>query len=171
VSPSSDRLIVLGKTGSPWGVRGWIKVVSYTEQPEDILHYPAWHLQTGAAPQIVQVEAGRRYGKGVIVKLSGIDTPEKARTLAGCPVAVHRSALPAPAEDEYYWADLEGLTVKDPQGRCLGQVGWMIQTGSTDAMVVQDEKGRQTAIPWRLGTVITKVSLATGEIFVDWDPL
>lgn len=152
-------------------MRGWVKVQSFTENVEDILTYSTWQLQENEGFRSLEIEAGRPYGKGVIVKFRGIDSPEKVRELAGRQVVIPRSALPDTGKDEYYWADLEGLAVIDQHGRCLGKVGWMIQTGSTDAMVVEDDEGHQIAIPWLQDTVILRVSLESGEIFVNWDPL
>jgi len=166
-----DKPVVIGRTSSPWGVKGWIKVISFTETVEDILTYPVWTLRGPRKELQLELEAGKRHGKGVIAKFKGFDTPEHVRELAGLEVVIHRSALPETGKNEYYWTDLEGLTVIDQHGKPLGTVQYLIETGANDCMVIQASEGGQIAIPWLLGSVVTRVSLETGEIFVDWDPI
>lgn len=167
----TEKMVVTGKTGSPWGVHGWIKVLSWTEQAETILSWPAWFLEKGEGWEPVEVEAGRKYGKGVVVKFRGCNTPEQAKLLGSRLVAIKRTELPGTAENEYYWTDLEGLTVIDQHGACLGTIVKLMATGSNDVMFVRAADGSEMALPWLPGSVVKEVSLSLGKITVDWDPV
>ncbi|OGT60128.1 MAG: 16S rRNA processing protein RimM [Gammaproteobacteria bacterium RIFCSPHIGHO2_12_FULL_45_12] len=161
--------LTVGKIGAAYGVKGWLKIVSYTEYGASLLDYEPWYLsQAGGNWTSVKIEQGRLYGKGIIAKFPGIDNPEDARLLTGKHIAITRAQLPDLANDEFYWSDLEGLTVINQRGQVLGTVNYLIETGSNDVLVVKGEKER--AIPY-LKHVILKVDLTQREIHVDWDDL
>lgn len=162
--------IKIGKLGSSYGIKGWIKVQSYTEFGLGILDYKPWFLsrdQTQWKP--IEVESGRAHGKGIIVKFVGINTPEEVAKLTGNLIGITRDQLPAVKKDEYYWTDLEGATVIDKDGKILGKVIYLIETGSNDVLVVKGDK--EHAIPFLPGDVILSVDLEKKEIHVDWEPL
>lgn len=162
--------IKIGKLGSSYGIRGWIKVQSYTEFGINILDYQPWFLsRDGEKWQTIQVEAGRLHGNRVIVKFAGINTPEEVSTLTGNLIWIERHQLPETSKDEYYWSDLEGLTVINKDGSILGQVSYLIATGSNDVLVVKGDK--EHAIPFLQGDVILSVDLQKKEIQVDWEPI
>lgn len=164
-------MVVIGKTGSPWGIHGWLKVLSYTEQAEGLLAWPEWFLQRNGCWELARIAEGRQYGRGVAVRLEGCTTPEQAALFRGCLVGIPRTSLPETDKDEYYWTDLEGLTVIDQHDKPLGTVVSLMATGSNDVMIVRTTDGKQTALPWLPGSVITRVDLANGKIRVNWDPL
>jgi len=109
------------------------------------------------------------HGKGIIVKFNGIHTPEEARQLTGKLIEIERSHLPTLPKNEFYWSDLEGLTVINKNGDILGKVIYLIETGSNDVLVVKGK--REFAIPYLLGSVVTSVDLEKQEIHVSWDIL
>ncbi len=161
--------ILVGKVGSTYGVKGWLKILSYTEVAANILDYSPWYIEDKDGWRTIELEASQQYGKGVIVKFSGIHTPEKARLLSGKKLAILRSELPVLEKDEYYWSDLKGLTVIDQHGKTLGKVSYLIATGSNDVLVVKGEK--EQAIPYLPGQVVTRVDLAESKIYVNWDEI
>jgi 16S rRNA processing protein RimM len=164
------KIIKVGKIGSTYGVRGWIKVLSYTEYGDNILDYKPWYLSKDKENwKPVEIEDGRMHGDRVIVKFKGIDTPEKAALLTGNVVGITRSQLPTLKENEFYWSDLEGLTVINKNGDILGNVIYLIETGSNDVLVVKGEK--EHAIPYLFGDVVLSVDLEKKEIHVDWELL
>lgn len=158
--------ITIGKIGSPYGIQGWLKIYTYTEYGANILQYSPWYLTEKDGWQPVQVEEGRVHGKGVVAKLAHFHTPEEARLLTGKTIAVQRTQLPALKKDEYYWSDLQGLTVIN-KGQALGKIIYLIATGSNDVLVVKGEK--EHAIPYLPDKVIKKVDIAKQEIHVDWE--
>ena len=132
--------MVLGKIGSAFGVQGWVRITSYTDPPDNILDYEAWYVQRAGQWQAIEVEDGRVTAKGVLVKLTGVDTPEEARLQTGMEIAVRRSELPPAAPGEYYWSDLEGLEAVTPAGARLGRVDHFRTTPGNTVVVVRGER-------------------------------
>lgn len=168
MSERASRLVIIGRVAGVYGVRGWIKVLSSTEPPEEILDYPSWQLRSGADWRPMTLIEGRRHGKGILAHLASCDDRDVARTLVGAEIAVPRSELPDPGPDRFYWADLEGLAVRTVGGIELGIVAHLLETGANDVLVVKGE--RERLIPYVRGTVVTEVDLEQGMILVDWDP-
>ena len=161
--------IVIGKVASTYGTRGWLKITSYTEFKDNILQYVPWYLEKANRWELIKIEDSRIQSKGIIVKLVGWDAPETARLLTGKKIAIQRSQLPVLSEDEYYWRDLVGLTVVNADGIKLGQVLYLIETGSNDVLVVKGET--EFAIPYLLDEVITRIDLKNRVIYVNWELL
>ena len=159
--------VILGRIVGLFGVRGWIKVYSYTEPREAVLDYRDWLLGRDGDWQWVELAEGKRHGKAVIARLEGIDDRDAAAELIGSDIGVDRDALPEPEEGHYYWADLEGLAVVHRDGSELGRVACLMATGANDVLVVDGPVER--LIPFVPGTVILDVDLARGVIRVDWE--
>jgi 16S rRNA processing protein RimM len=164
------KIIKVGKIGSTYGVRGWMKIRSYTEYGDSILDYTPWYLSKDENEwREVQIEEGRMHNDRVIVKFKGIDNPEEAALLTGHFIGITRAQLPELEKNEFYWSDLEGLTVINQHGDVLGKVIYLIETGSNDVLVVKGE--REHAIPYLPGDVVLSVDLEKKEIHVDWEIL
>ena len=155
--------VVIGKITGVHGVQGWLKFMPYTQEPENAARYQPWLL--GEKP--VTVTDYRRNGKGLLVKLDKLDDRDEAKALVGQQVSVERTALPA-LEKGHYWADLIGLQVINTEGKALGIVDSMLETGANDVLVVKQGK-HEFAVPYRLGSVITEIDLVQGTITVDWN--
>lgn len=161
-------LIVLGRIGGPHGVKGWVRIQSFTDPRENILSYGRWFLGQGAHWAPYELGNGRMQGKSIVALLDGVDTREAAESLRGCEIAIPRDELPPLPEGEYYWADLVGLRVHTVDGTDLGVVDHLIQTGANDVLVVRGE--RERLIPMVIGQYVTLVDLDAGRMEVDWDP-
>ena len=98
-----DPLLVMGRLGSPFGVKGWLHVTAYTELPENLLSYLPWYINRQGSWQKVEVISGRRHGKGLVVQLKDCSDRDAAALLTGTEVGVYRHQLPPAAADEYYW--------------------------------------------------------------------
>ena len=158
--------IVLGRITGPFGVRGWIKIVSYTEPPEQILDYPRWRADLpGQASRELRHVEGRRHGKGMVAKLEGIDDRDAAIALAKPELWVDRQELPALKEGEYYQADLIGLEVVNLAGELLGRVDHFLDMPASPVMVVVGERERW--LPAGPGSL--RIDRNRGRITVDWD--
>jgi len=163
----AEEFVCVGKVSGIFGVKGWIKVYSYTETRENILTYSPWTLTKGKESKEVQVIDGRRHGKTVVARLEGINDRDDAAELNGWEIFIHADQLPKAKQGEYYWADLVGLQVKTVEGTDLGIVQQMLETGANDVVVVLGE--RERLIPFLQGQTIIKIDLLAGEMLVDWD--
>lgn len=159
--------VVLGRIAGLFGVKGWVKVFSYTDPREAVLQYKRCSLRQDGRLREVRLAEGKRHGKSVIARIDGIDDRDAATALIGGELLVSRDALPETAPGEYYWRDLEGLRVLDADGRELGIVAYLLETGANDVLVVQGDKER--LIPFVQDKVIQDVDLAAGTISVDWE--
>jgi 16S rRNA processing protein RimM len=164
-------MVVLGRLAAPWGVKGWIKLDSYTDPPQAILDHQLWHV---ARPQggwdVVRVVDGRRHGtqRAVLVQIEGVASPEAARAWVQREVALPRSELPALASGEYYWDDLLGCSVATLEGTELGVVSHFHEFPASPVLAVRDG-ARERWIP--LGPRhLKRVDLEARRIVVDWDP-
>lgn len=159
--------VILGRISGLFGVRGWVKVYSYTEPREAVLNYDRWLLGRKDGWQEATVAEGQRHGKTVIVRIDGYDDRDQAAGLVGSEIGVPREQLPETGTDQYYWSDLEGLRVIHRDGTELGKVAYLLETGANDVLVVKGETER--LIPFVMDKVILGVDLAKGEIRVDWE--
>ena len=109
----------------------------------------------------------KQNGAILLVKFPGRDTPEDARLLTGANICIKRSQLPALENNEYYWSDLQGLTVINTENINLGVVNHLLTVGNNDVLVVKDK--REYLIPYLMGQYVLSVDLANKVIRVDWD--
>lgn len=175
--PSETEYLVVGKIGAPYGVRGWAKLYSYTEQVDNLLDYDPWYTHpqnskdaaTGDGGWVIaSVTEAKTHGKGLVAKFKGCDDRDAAARLTGQEIAIRRDQLPPATEGEYYWSDLKGLTVVTLDGVSLGVVDHLLETGANDVLVVKGD--RERLIPYVLGPIVTTVDLVAGTMKVDWDP-
>lgn len=172
---SSQDLVTLGKLGAVYGVKGWLKVHSYTDDAESIFDYSPWELSLGGQSRVLKVTDWRRHNKGLIAKFDGVDDREDAQRLVGIEISVALNSLPELEDDEFYWRDLIGMRVVNASGYDMGEVVRMMETGSNDVLVVKanskDAFGkRERLIPFVEGDFIKHVDKTTKSIEVDWDP-
>jgi 16S rRNA processing protein RimM len=164
----SDRLIKLGHVAGVLGVQGWVKIHSYTDPRDNILNYASWNLVSpDQSSQAYVLEEGRTQGKTLVAKLKGIEDRDDAVLLLDQVITVQRGQLPEANPGEYYWSDLEGLTVVNTAGAVFGTVTKLIATGANDVLVVQGDEER--LIPFVPEQVIKSVELDEGRIIVAWD--
>lgn len=168
-------MIVLGRIVAPYGVKGWLWLHPFGDDPERWREIKRWWLGSDEKEysgwRAWPLQAMRRQGKGWIVKLTGIDDRGGAEQLAGQYVGAPRAALPAPEEGEYYWADLIGLQVVNGRQESLGRVAEMIESGAHAVMVVTEGEGEaaiERLLPF-VGQVVKEVDVPAGVIRVDWE--
>jgi 16S rRNA processing protein RimM len=173
-SKKHEGLVVLGRFTAPYGVKGWIKIHSFTDPMENILNYNSWLVESGGQMLPVRLEAGKRHGKGLIAKLAGVNTPEEATRWRGREIMMPQSDLPDLEAGEYYWSQLENLLVYTESGVLLGRVSHLMETGANDVLVVKGTAEsidrEQRLIPWLPDQVVKEVDLDSGLMRVDWDP-
>ena len=171
--------IELGKIVGVWGVKGWLKIFSYTRNRQDIGLYDEWLLvqqrlkspQSVSDWQSVKVKNCRSQGQNIVAQLDGIDDRDQAHALIGQKIFIQRSQLPVLSEGEYYWMQLIGLDVVTKQGEAIGTVTSMLETGANDVFVVTDspENDKQERLIPNINEVVAKVDLMTNTLIVDWD--
>ncbi|MGB2741546.1 MAG: ribosome maturation factor RimM [Cognaticolwellia sp.] len=167
--------VILGKVGAVYGIKGWLKIHSFTDDHEAILDYFPWSLKLGNKIQSVEITDWRKHNNGLVVKVAGIDDRDVAQKLVGSEIFVSEDALSDLPEGEFYWRDLIGMTVVTDKGYDLGQVSDIMETGANDVLVVKanlkDGFGKkERLIPYLMDQVILSVSAEDKQICVDWDP-
>lgn len=163
-----DGPIVVGRVCSVYGVKGWVRVYSYTQPKTNILNYSPWYLGGNGRWLERCVVDAKTHGDGVLALLEGYEDCAQARGSIGQEVAVYRSQLPEPGAGEYYWADLIGMRVMNREGTEFGTVTGLIETGVHDILVVQGERKR--LIPFISGIYVYSIDLVLRRIAVDWYP-
>ena len=165
------EFLSVGRITSAHGIKGWVKLDSYTSPTINICSYkPLFWRQPGAGSewQVVKLAECRQQGKSVVARLDGCNDRNGAELLRGRELAVKRSQLPAADEGEYYWIDIIGLRVITVDQVELGIVDEIMETGSNEVLVVKGDRKR--LIPFIQGEVVQRVSIDEGVIEVDWDP-
>ncbi|WAR45423.1 ribosome maturation factor RimM [Methylomonas rapida] len=166
--PNSDYLNA-GEISGVFGVKGLVKVFSFTEPRENIVRYSPWLLQKNDQSWEVKVVSGQRHGNVVVAELENISDRDAALALMGAKILIRKQQLPKPKPGEYYWADLVGLRVETESGLKLGIVDHLLETGANDVLVVRDGE-RERLIPFLQRQTVLKIDLAAGVMIVDWDP-
>jgi 16S rRNA processing protein RimM len=161
----TNKMIVMGRIGGPFGIKGWIKVQPFTGGLDGLLEHQGWWLGRDGRWERIQVEDGAVHGRTLIAKLQGCEDRQAAARLKGLEIAIPRDQLPASADGEYYWSDLIGLEVANREGVALGRIARLIETGASPVLVVEGE--RERLIPFAQ-TVIVSVNLADRRLTVDW---
>ncbi len=166
---SNTNCVFIGRFGAAHGVKGYISVQSDTERKEDILTYKPWLVAT-ANGQLKEVKytAILSTNKKIVVKVDGYDDREQVQVLTGKSIAIDKAKLPKLSQDEYYWHELIGLTVKNKADVILGQVVDMMETGSNDVLIVEQET-KQHLIPYLPGDFVLEIDLDSQLMLVDWD--
>ncbi|MCA1978389.1 MAG: ribosome maturation factor RimM [Thiobacillus sp.] len=155
----------MGRVAAPFGVKGWVKLQPFSEDPGALMDFESWRIGRGEQQRHYTVEAVQDHGNALVAKLEGVDDRDAAYALRGQEISVAREALPPPEENAFYWSDLVGLTVVNLQGVELGKVDSLMETGAHDVLVV---KGRRvTLIPF-VAAIVGEVDLTRGTIVADW---
>ncbi len=158
---------MLGRITGPFGIRGWLKVASFTDPPGQILDFPRWRADAPGEPaRELKAAEGRAHGKGFVVRLEGVDDRNAAIALGKPELWVERDELPALAAGEHYRADLVGFEVVNLAGESLGRLDHFVDLPANPVMVVIGERERWLPVgPGRL----LRVDRKRGRITVDWD--
>jgi 16S rRNA processing protein RimM len=164
---ATEKWVILGRVSGVFGLKGWLKVQSYTEPRDNIVGFGAWTLRMNGVDHSFEVEEGHSHAGSVVAKLNGVDDCDRARDWVGADIVVPREQLPATAAGELYWTDLEGLEVRTTSGIVLGKIDHLLATGSNDVLVL--DSSPQRLIPF-VGAVVKDVDLEGRVIVVDWSP-
>jgi 16S rRNA processing protein RimM len=161
----------MGRIVAPFGIKGWVKIQPYGDDPLDWAEMPQWWLAPSedapeSACQMHALRDCRAHGNQLIASFEGITDRNAAETLKGLFVAAPREAMPDTDEDEYYWADLIGLAVVNQQGVELGVVDNLLSTGAHDVLRIKDGD-TERLIPF-VQAYVLEVDTAARRVLVDW---
>lgn len=166
-----ENLVVMGRIVAPYGVFGWLKVVPDTETLDSLFDFDTWWIGKDDNWRELDVVEAKIHNDVLVVKLQGINDRDAAFACKGKQVAVPRDALPEAEENEYYWSDLIGLSVKNQQDVVFGEISDVFETGANDVIVVSSKDGvesRERLIPFTAQTILD-VNLKAKTMLVDWD--
>ena len=183
----ADALEV-GRILDAWGVKGWVKVLPHSAEPEALLNANTWFLQAPEArfrpgfsafsgTVSLALDECKLHSGAVVAKITGFDDRNAAEALRGARIFLSRSTFPSAAKDEYYWVDLLGLEVINREGVSLGTVRDLMTTGPHSVLCVEyqalAEDGCASAaermIPF-VAAYVDAVDVAGKRITVDWQP-
>lgn len=183
-----DDAVEVGRILDAWGVKGWLKILPHSTDPEALFAARSWFLQPPDAKfrpgfnafsgtVSIAVDEAKTHSDSVVAKVAGLDDRTTAEALRGARIFLPRSSFPAASKDEYYWVDLIGLDVVNREGVALGSVRDLMATGPHSVLCVEytakQEDGSEAAaermIPF-VSAYVDNVDIAGKRITVDWQP-
>ena len=183
-----DDALEVGRILDAWGVKGWVKILPHSTDPEALFSAKTWYLQAPDAKfrpgfslfsgtVSLSVDESKNHSGSVVAKFTGLDDRNAAEALRGARIFLSRSSFPAASTDEYYWVDLIGLCVVNREGIALGCVRDLMATGPHSVLCVeytstQEDGNSITAermIPF-VSVYVDAVDIAGKCITVDWQP-
>ena len=168
----SGKKILVGKISNPHGIKGWVKVISFTDPIENILSYKKWTISDNETEKTYCLEDSRIQGnKKIVIKLEGVNNRDDADLLKNLQIEINRSDLPKLEENSYYWEDLVDFNVIDIKGMQVGKVDSLFRTGSNDVLVIINETKQRLLVPFVMEEVIKYVDLDKELISIDWAEL
>lgn len=185
--------VEVGRILDAYGVKGWVKVQSFSDDPKALLASKRWFLKAspdqvrrrvgpgnGSAlsslPPALQIINARFHGDVIVAQAEGVTDRDAAEALRGGSIFVSRASFPPAPPDEYYWVDLIGLSVVNLRGEALGTVAGMIDTGPHSVFrvtpVEPPPEGKtaeevERLIPF-VAAYVHDVSLPERRVTVDW---
>ncbi|MFH0822375.1 MAG: ribosome maturation factor RimM [Pseudomonadota bacterium] len=158
---TSHKRIVIGAAVKPFGIKGELRIKVFTETDEPFLRSKVLFM----GEQGLKVDGVRVHKGAALVRLEGVNTPEKAREYVGCLVSTDAANLPPPDEDEYYWHELIGMTVTTVSGTELGRITSIIPTPAHDVLEVHGPFG-EVLLPM-VDEVVKEIDAPAGRMTVD----
>jgi len=159
----SGRLILVGRVAGAFGVKGELRITSYTDDPAALVRYRS--LQGADGAPALTLTGGRPYKGALVARAQEVATREDAEALRGLELYLPREALPPPDEDEYYLADLIGLAAVTPEGEPLGRIKNVQNFGAGDLLEIAPESGPSWWSPFTREAV-PEVKIADGVVVV-----
>ena len=163
-----DKKIFLGKISGVHGIKGWLKIQSFSSPPENILNYSEWIINNQGEEDFYSIEKGRKQNNKIVVKLEKIDDRNTAESLINSKIQILRSDLPKLPNDNYYWSDLVGLSVLNSEEKVIGKIESLIETGANDVMVINTAKDERVLVPFVMHEIIKEVNIELNYIKIEW---
>lgn len=164
----TKNIIPVGRFGAPHGVKGWIRVISFTKPESQIITYAPWNIKQGDKWVEFSFDEHALWSKKLVVLPSNFINRNEAEPLVNIEIGVSRDALPK-LEDSFYWCDLIGIEVKTVMGLNLGHIDSIMETGANDVLII---KGKQEhLVPFKRPEVVKSIDIEKGEMLIDWEPM
>ncbi len=160
----ADRLVLVARVSGAFGVRGEVRIRTYTDNPVAVLTFRELR-QANGQPALTLV-SGRAFKDGLIARAKEVATKEEADALKGQDLYAPRSALPPAEEDEFYLTDLIGLRAETPDGSLLGVVKAVPNYGAGDVLEIEPPGGKATWLVAFTQDAVPEIDLAGGRIVV-----
>ncbi len=165
----NDRRVLLGRIVGAFGIRGQIKIESWTEPRDAIFRYQPWILRDASGEEREFSGArGKESGKHLVATFPDVTDRDVVEAMRGTEIFVPRSSLPPPSPGEFYWIDLEGFRVLNVDGQDFGTVSHLFSTGANDVLMVRGD--RERLVPFVEPDYVKSIDFDAGFITVDWDP-
>ena len=181
-----DDSVEVGRVLDAWGVKGWLKILPHSTDPEALFSAKSWFLQPPdpkfrqgfnafSGTVSITVDEAKTHSDSVVAKIDGLDDRNDAEIMRGCRIFLPRSVFPKSAKDEYYWVDLIGLSVVNREGVALGLVRDLMATGPNSVLCIEyqaaaedgSSKAEERMIPF-VSAYVDSVDIASKLITVDW---
>lgn len=157
----SDARVEVGRLGAAHGVRGWLRVQSYTDPPQRLFEWQRWFVG-GREMKVIEV---RPQGDGWITLLDGLTERNGASLLTGQMISVSRDLLPPTEGREHYRDDLLGFEARNLEGALLGQVDHFVDTPGNAVMVIKGVKEHWVPVTTQH---LVRVDVGSQSLIVDW---
>jgi len=163
----SSDLVQVGRVAGAFGVRGEVRITSFTAEPLALVDYKTLVREDGSPA--LTLTSGRAAKGGVVARAAEVETREQAEALRGLKLYIPRDVLPEPDEDEFYVTDLIGLAVQTPEGEPLGTVKSVQDFGAGDLLEIQPAGGASWYLPFTREAV-PEVRIAEGVVICNRPP-
>lgn len=163
MAAASGEFVVVGKILGAYGVRGWVKLASFTVPADNLAAYQPWFVD-GAPVTVTQLRA---HGAGFVACINACVDRDLASAMAGREISVPAAMLPALEDGDYYWRQMVGMEVVNVTGQRLGIVEGLLATGANDVLVVRVDDGREVLIPF-IAQVVGEVDVERRRLVADW---
>lgn len=164
-----QKRLEIGQIINTFGIKGEVKVFPLTDDIKRFDDLETVYVKTKKESQLYNIESIKYHKNFVLIKFKEINTVEQAETLRNSYLEVDRAQAIPLNEGEYFIADLIGLEVYSDEGKLIGKVDDIYNTGANDIYVVKDDLGKQTLLPG-IKDVIKNVDLEKGQIIVHLIP-
>lgn len=164
----NNKPVVVGRFGRVHGVRGDIHVISFTDPISNIIDYSPWLIQKNGEWQPLSIASVTQRNNDIIAHIQDCNDRDLAKRYTNAEIAVPYETLPKLEAEEFYWTELIGLNLINKEGKSLGEVVDILETGANDVLVVKGEN--EHLVPYTK-SVVLKVDLNSHQILVDWEAL
>lgn len=161
----NEQLMEIGQIVNTYGIKGFLKVVPYTDDITRFEKLNNIYIQTKKSLETVTIEEVKYAKNLVLLKIKGIDNINDAEIYKNCYIKIDRSDAVELPEDSYFIIDLIGIKVCTDEGEALGDVIDVFPTGANDVYVVKNELGKQVLLP-AIGDVIKNVDIQNKKMIV-----
>jgi 16S rRNA processing protein RimM len=158
----TDKFII-GQVGSPFGVKGFVKVRSFSGEIDHLLKLQSVIVSKDGKERELRIEEAAPAAPAVLLRFEGIDSPEKAKTLGGAQLLAGREQAAPLNEGEFYIEDLKGLPIVDESNQSIGVLIDIIEGGGGELAEIKLSGGETRLVPFR-NEFFSEISPVNGRL-------